>query len=140
MKLSKQLRVFLLYAHSDKGAVHQLYDRLTRDGVMVWLDVKNILPGQDWEYEIHKAILRSDVVIVCLTRQFNKQGGYRHEELEIAVKRAKSLPADIIFIVPARLEECDMPESLSRWQRVDLFNADGYGKLMEALKATVESA
>src|SRR5687768_6586253 len=134
MKLSRQLRVFLLYARGDREAVHRLYGRIVKDGAKAWLDVENILPGQDWQFEISKAIHTSDIVIVCLSRGFNKQGGYRHEELKIALKKANSIPDGETFIIPVRLEMCDTPEPLRRWQRVDLFAADGYKKLLRTLK------
>ena len=137
MTLSKPLRVFLLYARSDKAAVHRLYNRMGKDGAKAWLDVEKILPGQDWEHEIRKAIHQSDIVLVCLSRQFIKQGGYRHEELRIALEKANSGPDGEIFIIPARLEKCNVPEPLRRWQRVDLFEADGYKNLMSALKKHV---
>lgn len=134
MTLTKQLQVFLLYSRGDKQAVRRLYYRIVKAGAKAWLDEKNILPGQDWQAEIRRAIYSSDIVIVCLSLQFNKQGGYRHEELKIALEKANSLPGEQIFIVPVRLEECDMPEPLRRWQRVDLFAADGYKSLLGALK------
>jgi len=134
MTLTKQLQVFLLYSRGDRQAVRRLYSRMVKAGAKAWLDEKNILPGQDWQAEIRKAIYRSDIVIVCLSRQFNKQGGYRHEELRIALEKANSLPGEQIFIIPVRLEECDMPEPLCRWQRIDLFTADGYKKLLNVLQ------
>src|SRR5687768_3996449 len=121
MKLSRQLRVFLLYARGDQEAVHHLYRRIVRDGANAWLDVECILPGQDWQHEIRQAIHTSDLVIVCLSKGFHKQGGYRHEEVKIAVKRANALPDGMTFIIPARLEMCELPEPLRRWQCVDLF-------------------
>lgn len=136
---SKQLQVFLLYARGDKDAVRRLYNRISQDGAKGWLDVEKILPGQDWEYEVRKAIHASDMVLVCLSRRFNKQGGYRHEELRIALEKANSLPDGEIFIIPARLEKCDMPEPLRRWQRVDLFEAGGYKKLLRTLKLQIAS-
>jgi hypothetical protein len=134
MKLSKQLRVFLLYARSDEEEVRRLYNYLVKAGANVWLDQEKILPGQDWEYEIHKAIHNSDIVVVCLSKQFNNQGGYRHEELRIALEKANSISEGKIFIIPARLEKCDLPEPLRRWQRVDLFEENGYKKLLRTLK------
>jgi hypothetical protein len=134
MKLSRQLQIFLLHARSDGEAVRRLYTRLIHDGVNAWLDREKLLPGQDWEYEIRKAIHSSDIVIVCLSRSFIKQGGYRHEELRIALEKANFVPDGEIFLIPARLEECDLPESLRRWQRVDLFDAHGYQQLLSALK------
>ena len=140
MTLSKQLRVFLVYARSDGVAVHRLYKRILKDGAKAWMDVEKILPGQDWQYEIRKAIHQSDIVIVCLSKQFIKQGGYRHEELRIALEKANSAPDGEIFIIPARLEMCNVPEPLRRWQRVDLFEADGHKNLMSALKKQVALA
>ena len=137
MKLSTYLRVFLLYARSDEVAVRRLYHRLLREGASVWFDRENILPGQGWEAEIRRAIYNSDIVIVCLSKQFREEGGYRHEELKIALEKATALPDGEIFLVPARLEKCDMPEPLCRWQRVDLFEADGYRRLLKALQSVL---
>jgi TIR domain len=134
MKQSKQLRIFLLYARRDENAVRRLYRRLLKEGADVWWDQEKLLPGQDWALEIHKAIQRSDGVVVCLSKQFNKQGGFRHEELRIALEKAASLSEGESFLIPARLDPCDLPEPLRRWQRVDLFEADGYKKLIGVLK------
>jgi hypothetical protein len=134
MKLSKQLQIFLLHARQDEEAVRRLYQRLVKEGADVWLDQEKLLPGQNWVHEIHKGIYRSDVIIACLSKQFNKEGGFRHEELRIALEKANSLPDGMCFLIPARLEECEMPEPLRRWQRVDLFEPGGYKKLLSVLK------
>jgi len=140
MARSRQpIRVFLIYAHSDKESVRNLHTRLVKDGVKVWLDTERLLPGQDWQYEIRQAILTSDAVIVCLSRRFDKQKGYRHEELKIALEKVNWLPDDETFVIPVRLEECDMPDSLRRLHRVDLFEAEGTKKLICALRKYVRS-
>ena len=137
--LKRQLNVFLAHTHADKKVVHGLYARIAKDGIKTWLDTKNLLPGQDWKHEIRRAILMSDIVIVCLSKRFTRHNGYCQEELRIALKKANSLPDGEIFIIPVRLEECDTPEPLRRWQRVDLFEADGYRKLIRFLQMYVES-
>ncbi len=135
MKRSRQpINVFLIHAHSDRDVVHKLYARIVNDGVNVWLDAKKLQPGQDWQNEIRSALLRCDVVIVCLSQGFNKQQGYRHEELKLALEKANFVPDEQVFIIPVRLEKCDMPESLRHLQRVDLFRSGGYKKLIRALK------
>jgi hypothetical protein len=131
---TQQNNLFLLHAHSDKEAVRKLYARLIKDGMQAWLDAENLQPGQDWQHEIRKAILNSDVVIVCLARGFDQQQGYRHEELKIALEKAKLLTDNEIFIIPVRLEQCDMPEALRHLHRVDLFEMGGYRKLIGALR------
>jgi hypothetical protein len=131
---TQQTKVFLIHAHSDREAVHKLYHRLVRDGIPAWLDSEDLQPGQNWQHEIRKAILKSAIVIVCLSRGFDRQKGYRHEELKIALEKAKLLPDDEVFIIPARLEKCEMPDSLRRLHRVDLFEPGGYGKLTRVLR------
>lgn len=137
MKLSRSLRVFLLHARQDEKTVRRLYTRLIKEGADVWLDQEKLLPGQDWAHEIRKAIHNSDIVIACLSRQFNRQGGFRHEELRIALDKAASLPEGLRFLVPVRLEACDLPEPLRRWQCVDLFEREGYKKLIRVLQEWV---
>ena len=134
MKLSRGLQVFLLHARQDEELVRRLYQRLLKEGADVWLDQEKLLPGQDWAHEILRAIHRSDVVVACLSKQFNKQGGFRHEELRIALEKANSLPEGLSFLIPARLERCDLPEPLRRWQCVDLFEPGGYKKLITVLR------
>lgn len=59
----RPLKVFLCHTHADRDAVRALYTRLTNDGVDAWLDKEKLLPGQDWELEIRKAVREADVVI-----------------------------------------------------------------------------
>jgi hypothetical protein len=96
--------------------------RLTKDSVdrYAWLDKAKLLPGEDWELEIRKAVCEADVVVVCLSKQFN-QAGFRQKEVCLALDTAMEKPEGEIFIIPARLEECDNLESLGKWQWVDLF-------------------
>ena len=133
----RPLKVFLCHAHSDKDAVKSLYTRLTQDGVDAWLDKAKLLPGQDWELEIRKAVREADVVVVCLSKQFN-QAGFRQKEVRLALDTAMEKPEGEIFIIPARLEECDSLESLRKWHWVDLFEEDGYEMLMRAFRVRAD--
>ncbi len=134
----RPLKVFLCHAHADRDRVRALYTRLTKDGVDAWLDKAKLLPGQDWELEIRKAVREADVVVVCLSKQFN-QAGFRQKEVRLALDTAMEKPEGEIFIIPARLEECDTLESLRKWHWVDLFEVDGYEMLMRALRARAKN-
>lgn len=133
----RPLKVFLCHAHADRDPVRKLYTRLTKDGVDAWLDKEKLLPGQDWEYEIRKGVREADVVVVCLSKQFN-QAGFRQKEVRLALDTAMEKPEGEIFIIPARLEECDTLESLRKWHWVDLFEGDGYEILMRTLQIRAE--
>ncbi len=134
----RPLKVFLCHAHSDAPAVRALYNRLVKDGVDAWLDKKQLLPGQDWELEIRKAVREADVVIVCLSKQFN-QAGFRQKEVRFALDVAMEQPEGEIFIIPARLEKCIVPDHFIRWQWVNLFEQDGYERLARSLKRRSDS-
>ncbi|CAG1006819.1 hypothetical protein ANAEL_03460 [Anaerolineales bacterium] len=133
----RALKVFLCHAHADREAVYALYTRLTEYGVDAWLDKKKLLPGQDWELEIRKAVREADVVVVCLSKQFN-QAGFRQKEVRLALDTAMEKPEGDIFIIPARLDECENLESLRKWHWVDLFEKDGYQDLVRALRARAD--
>jgi hypothetical protein len=62
-KTKHLLKVFLCHAHADHDPVRRLYSRLTQDDVDAWLDKEKLLPGQDWELEIRKAVREADVVV-----------------------------------------------------------------------------
>jgi outer membrane protein assembly factor BamD (BamD/ComL family) len=133
-ELKRPLKVFLCHASGDKPAVRALYQRLVRDGVDAWLDKEKLLPGQDWQLEIPKAVRESDVVVVCLSNNSITKEGYIQKELRFALDIATEKPEGTIFLIPARLEECNVPTQLALWQWVDLFEPDGYERLMRSLQ------
>ena len=47
---------------------------------------------------------------------------------------ADEKPDGAIFLIPARLEECNVPDRISRFQWVDLYKPDGYSKLINSLR------
>ncbi len=128
----RPLKVFLCHASADKAAVRDLYNRLTKDGVDAWLDKEKLLPGQDWELEIRKAVREADVVVVCLSKQFT-QAGYRQKEVRLVLEISEFQPLDNIFIIPVRLQDCEVPVALSRWHWVDYYEEGSYNKLINSL-------
>ena len=83
----RPLKVFLCHAHGDAAAVRALYTGIKKEGVDVWLDKEKLLPGSDWELEISKAVREADVVVVCLSKQFN-QAGFRQKKVRLALDTA----------------------------------------------------
>ena len=132
----RPLQVFLCHSSGDKPAVRELWARLRiEEGITPWLDEEDLLPGQDWEREIPKAVKASDVVIVCLSRSATSKAGYVQKEIRYALDVAEEQPEGTIFLIPLKLEECDVPERLRRWHWVDAHKPAGYERLMRALHA-----
>jgi outer membrane protein assembly factor BamD (BamD/ComL family) len=130
----RPLKVFLCHASGDKLPVHDLYKRLVAEGVDAWLDREKLLPGQDWGVEIPRAVRESDVVVICLSNKSITKEGYIQKEIRFALDSAEEKPEGTIFLIPARLEDCLVPERLDRWQWVDLYEENGFVKLLRSLK------
>ena len=135
----RYLRIFLCHASPDKPAVRQLYAKLKGDGFEPWLDEESILAGQDWELEITKALRACDVIIVCSSRQSVNKEGYVQKEIRFALDRALEQPEGAIFLIPLKLQPCDLPERLNRYQWVKYYEEDGYQRLTRALRARAAS-
>ena len=137
-RVRRVLQVFLCHSSGDKATVRALYQRLKREpGINTWLDEESLLPGQDWDAEIRKAVRASDIVVVCLSQGSISKTGYVQKEIGFALDVAEEQPEDKIFLIPLRLEECIVPQRLRRWHWVDYFDATGYQRLMRALGTRV---
>ncbi len=135
---SRRLRVFLCHSSVDKPAVRDLYRRLWADGIDPWLDEEKLLFGQDWNLEIPKAVRNSDVILVCLSRGSVTKGGYVQKEIKVALDVADEKPEGTIFIIPLKLEECDVPERLNHLQWGKLFGRNGFAQLLDSLQARAD--
>ena len=128
-------QVFLGHSAEDKPVVRGLCDRLARAGFRPWLDENDLLPGQDWEFEISRALRDSDVILVCLSTASVAKPGYVQKEIRRALSIADEKPEGTIFVIPARLDRCRVPDRLRQWQWVDLFDEAGYSQLIASIKS-----
>lgn len=115
--------VFLSYAKEDYSQVRTLSDRLRREGFNVWLDTHRLQRGHAWESVIEDVISRCKFFLVCLSKKSVSKTGYIQKEIRIALEVTQRMPEGSVFVIPVRLEDCDIPPSLSRWQWVDLYRA-----------------
>jgi hypothetical protein len=136
---SRPLRVFLCHSSNDKPTVRELYQRLNAESwIDVWLDEEKLLPGQDWNYEIERALNNSDAVIVTLSTSSVSKEGYVQKELRFALDIALEKPEGIIFILPVRLDNCEWPRRLRSIQGIDYFPPErrefAYARLRRSLE------
>ena len=130
------LQVFLCHASEDKPSVRRLYRRLKSEpGIEPWLDEVKLLPGHTWDTEIRRALRNADVVVICVSKVALVKIGYVQREMRLALDAASEQPEGAIFVIPLRLEDCSVPESLQHLQRVDFHAPGGYQKLLLSLRA-----
>ena len=123
-----QPQVFLAYVKEDEAQAARLYTDLEAAGFNPWMDVRKLMPGQNWPRAIQNAIEASDFFIACFSRNsVRKKGGFQ-AEIRYALDCARQMPLDDIFIVPVRLDDCELPRSISsELQYIDLFRDRGPG-------------
>lgn len=127
----KKLLVFLSHANEDKPLVRRLSRRLSADGFDPWLDEDRLLPGQDWHFEIEQALRRSDSILLCFSGRSTAKEGYIQREYKKALDYQLEKPEGSIFVIPVRLDDCDIPFFLRELQCVDY--PSGYEKLVLSL-------
>ena len=139
MPTSRKLRVFLCHASQDKPVVRELYQRLLAETwIDPWLDEEKLLPGQDWNLEIEKAVETSDAVVVCVSSVSVAKEGYIQKELRRALRIAEEKLEGAIFVLPVRLDDCEKPRQLKDKQFLDYFPDAQRDSAFEKLKLSLK--
>jgi CheY-like chemotaxis protein len=133
------LKVFISYAREDEASARRIRDFLRKNGVTAWLDVEDLIPGQEWETEIRRALRDSHLVVVCLSNKSITKRGYVQKEIKLALDLADQEPPGSIFVVPVKVEECAVPEPLGKWQWLDFFKSGSKKRLLNALRIRAET-
>ena len=121
--------------------MRQLYRELKALGFEPWLDSEDLLPGQVWKVEIPKAIRGAAVFLACLSSRSVAKVGYVQNEFRLALSAFGQRPAGSIYLIPVRLDDCEVPDlqmpdlglRLRNLHWVDLFADDGLDRLVRAL-------
>jgi len=133
------IQVFISYAREDFELAKRLYDELKSiDGIEPWLDKECLLPGMKWRPATRKAIREADFFLALLSRQSTGRRGFAHSELNDALEILREFPDNQIYLIPIRLDACEMPiEELKEIQRVDFFPEwdEGLEKVLHVLRA-----
>ena len=132
--MTEKIRIFLSYAREDESAVEVLYQRLTKEGFEPWMDRHDILPGERWDTSIESAIQKSDFFLACLSTRSVGKRGVIQRELEDALNAWQGMSLRDIYLIPVRLEECDIPRILRHLQWLDLFEGEGWARLLKAIQ------
>ena len=136
MKATAQ--VFLSYAREYAEEVEDLYQKLSAAGFKPWMDTKDLLPGERWRSSIQKAIRHSDFFLVCLSANSIDKRGWIQREIKQALDIWQEMLDSDIFLIPVRLEDCEVPESLCDFHWVNLFEANGWTQLVKAIQVGME--
>jgi hypothetical protein len=128
-----QPEIFFSYAREDEARVAEIYRLLESKGFRPWMDTRDIAGGEDWGLAIRRAIHRANFFLVFISHFSLVKTGVLKEEMESGISLRQSNLENERFLIPVRLEECDLPDSLKRYQWINYFDDDGPVRLLRAL-------
>jgi energy-coupling factor transporter ATP-binding protein EcfA2 len=128
-------RLFLGYVRSDQRAVEELYEKLAAKGFKPWMDVR--VPVEERAEAMIDALRRADLVLVCLSKRSSVKESTFEAGIGLPLWLLEGRPALDNYFIPVRLEPCEVPRQLSELIPVDLFQDDGFERLITAILTTM---
>jgi len=129
--VSKPL-VFLSYSRKDSEKIAELRRRVESMRCRIWFDREDITGGE-WRRAIKQGLRESKRFLACLSRNTAERGEVLQYEWDTALEIQRDRLEGEIYLLPVRLEPCELPPSLSHLQCFDLYEADGWERLSRAL-------
>ena len=108
---SKKLNVFISYAQEDAAYMVALNKHLSvlkrSKKVATWSEY-NILPGTDWDREIHQQIVNADLVLLLVSASFLSSDSIWNEQINIVMERHSQGESRV---VPILIRDCVWEET-----------------------------
>ena len=127
--------VFLSHSSQDKAVVRELAERLKHDGVNVWLDEWEILPGDMIGRKIEQGLEKSRCLILVMSKNaFDSEW--------VALERHTAMFRDPTNrdrrFIPLRLDDVKTGDVLKQFANVDWRHQSNeeYAKLLAAVRAS----
>ncbi len=130
--------LFISYATPDRERVLPYHDWLQTEGYETWIDCNQLLPGQNWDLEINRAIDRATLILAFVSENTIARRGYVQRELKIALDRLRDRLSDDIYIIPILLDDVPIPDDLKRIQAISSNEPNCRQKIASALQLQFE--
>jgi hypothetical protein len=63
--------------------------------------------------------------VACLSKTSVRKRGYLQREFKFALDKWREFLEDDIYVIPIRLDDCEIPAELSAFQWIDLHSSSG---------------
>ena len=129
--------VFLCHSSLDKGFVRFLAERLSNDGLSVWIDEAELRIGDSIIEKISEAIDQVEFVVAIIS-SYSVPSSCVQKELSLAM--TKEIEGKKVVVLPAVIENCHLPASISDKLYADVTQRDRfeaeYKKLLRSIQGT----
>ena len=141
MRKKKVLKYHCFIAHTAIGLeiAIDLHNRLTSKGLRVFLDLRNICPGDFWDSELKAAQENSLSTIIIISKD-TKESYYQQEEIVTAIKLNKRYQQKIIPIYLSKsIEDAEIPYGLQRINGLFLNNENKITEIVTDIINVIEN-
>lgn len=97
----KRIDVFISHSHRDNPQAEALFDALSAEGAHVFMDVRNLTLGENWNEALYRARENARAIVVLLSRHYNAESNLA-TELEHVARLANERAT---LVVPVFLDE-----------------------------------
>src|SRR5262245_65553890 len=81
------IKLFFSYSHKDEILRNELVNHLrilTREGIIASWDDRKVLPGDEWDHQIHAQLQAADIVLLLISVDFIASDYCNDVEVRIA--------------------------------------------------------
>lgn len=110
--------LFISYSHADRAFATQLASLLTKEGLNIWIDVKDIPPGENWRNAIDEGLETASVMLLIVSPESMASAEVQAEWNYFLDEKKQIIP---IILRPAAL-----PSRLRLIQRIDFSQSGGH--------------
>ena len=134
--MNKKFDIFVSHSSRDKPLAERMSLALELKGYTVWLDTKEILVGDDLVTEVFQGVADSNFVVVLLS-EVSVQSNWVREEYSAA--KVREIEESQVVILPAKIEECEIPPPLKTKKYADFSQSWDYGfrEILNAIEGHV---
>jgi len=123
-------RIFVCCVPADKARAEEACKKLDEVGLNI--EIVGLL--DDDERVLEDSVGSARFVLVFFSNQSASESEALNRYLEIALRSAQKIPKDRVFIIPVRLDKCDVPKSVDHLQLIDLFKKEGFDQIVETIR------
>jgi TIR domain/Protein of unknown function (DUF3298) len=127
--------IFVSYAKPDGDRVLPFFDHLTSQGLNLWIDVRCLKPGQNWDFEIRKALNKASLILIFISNNSYERRGYLQRELRLALDKRNEKLIDDIYVIPVLLDDdAPVPEQIQSLHFTRASNSNCNAEIEDAIR------
>ncbi len=127
--------IVITHANSDTSIAREVATKLTDAGFDARLASEaRQVPQEDQRAIVQRLIRNSHACIALFSSESVRQRGPHQLELNIALDVLKEIPGDQIFLIPVKIDFCELPYSVRDYHALELGDPNAIPRLNQALR------